>query len=57
MELSEKVQKVIDLEEAQINHYWCRDEKYYHEKKVIRKAKFQNEDFNIPFHGPKKKSK
>lgn len=55
MEFPGKVQKVIDLDEAQINHYWCRDEKYYREKKVIRKAKFQNEDFNLPFPWPEEK--
>ncbi|HSX25442.1 MAG TPA: glycosyltransferase family 92 protein [Chlamydiales bacterium] len=55
MELSGKIQRLIDLEEAQINHYWCRDEKYYREKKVIRKAKFQNEDFDLPCPWPEEK--
>jgi hypothetical protein len=55
MELPGEVQKVVDLEEAQINHYWSRDEKYYREKKVIRKAKFQNEDFNVPYPWPEEK--
>lgn len=55
LELSGKIQKVIDLDEAQINHYWCRDEKYYREKKVIRKAKFQSEDFNLPETWPEEK--
>jgi len=55
MELPGQVQKVVDLDEAQLNHYWCRDEKYYREKKVVRKARFQNEDFNLPVPWPEEK--
>ena len=43
-----KTQILVDTDEAQINHYWCRDEKYYREKKVPRKAFLLHEDFNRP---------
>lgn len=50
-----RIQKPIDLSEAQINHYWCRDEKSYREKKIPRKARLQNEDFGIPYPWPEEK--
>ena len=37
----------ISLIEAQINHYWCRDERYYREEKIPRKARLHQEDFAI----------
>lgn len=40
---------------AQINHYWCRDEKFYREVKVPRKARLLNEDFNRPLEWPESK--
>lgn len=36
----------MPISEAQINHYWCRNEKYYLEKKVPRKAFLHHEDFS-----------
>ena len=48
-------QLTVDREEAQINHYWCRSEKYYLEEKVGRKARLQNEDFGKPYPWPEEK--
>lgn len=53
--LEGKIQKAIPIEDAQINHYWCRDEKFYREKKVPRKARLQHEDFNSPLEWPEEK--
>lgn len=44
-----KEQKCLTYSEAQINHYWCRDEKYYREQKVFRKAWLLHEDFGRPY--------
>ena len=45
----------MPIEEGQINHYWCRNEKYYLEKKVPRKAFLHHEDFNRPNTWPQDK--
>ncbi|MCH9610398.1 MAG: hypothetical protein S4CHLAM81_12990 [Chlamydiales bacterium] len=38
----------LELEQAQINHYRCRNEKYYRERKTARKARLHAEDFGTP---------
>ncbi len=43
---------LMQHEEAQINHYWCRNEEYYRQKKVPRKAHLLHEDFNRPLEWP-----
>jgi hypothetical protein len=50
-----KIQKQVDLADAQINHYWCRNEKYYREEKVSRKARLHHEDFGTPYPWPEEK--
>lgn len=42
-------QKRIDPLDAQINHYWCRTERYYRYSKVERKSKLLHEDFGKPY--------
>ncbi len=43
-----KPQKELFFSEVQINHYWCRTEKYYREEKVLRKTRLNHEDFGSP---------
>jgi hypothetical protein len=50
-----RVQKRLDTEDAQINHYWCRSEKSYREEKVPRKARLHHEDFGTPYPWPEEK--
>lgn len=49
LELGDKKQCMLSLEEAQINHYWCKHEKYYREEKIPRKARLHYEDFQTPY--------
>lgn len=50
-----KTQVLLDRSIAQINHYWCRDENFYRNVKVARKARLLHEDFNRPLDWPKEK--
>ncbi len=46
---------VLDVDDAQINHYWCRDEKFFREVKVPRKEKLNYEHYGILYPWPESK--